>query len=199
MSPTSRPVDSFPDPEVYGEAEVEEFLDPWHPRASVDSIDGDHTAQSVVDPERVLDNITLALHRMDIDPFAPSPVGPATVTENELIVMLAGIERASALVAHMINVAVNSLVNQYPERVARAPFPTAYDPREAEVVTIHDHELDLARDLFNHRLNSHTDFDPADTAAPLELLDFGGRHRLLSAISVMYAHRLLALKYGAAN
>jgi hypothetical protein len=193
VQPTSRPADSFPDPEVYGRTQVLEFLDPWHPRASVEA--SGPGAEVVVDPERVLDNITLALHRLDVDLDAPAPLGPDTLTENELVVMLAGPDRPAVLVAHVVNTAVRLMHSRYPLTAARAPFPDDYDLREVETLDVGDREHALARALFNQRLAGEPYLDPADLTPRLRAVDFEGHIRLLAALSVMFTHKLLALKH----
>jgi hypothetical protein len=192
MRSSSRSADSFPDPEVYGETQVREFLDPWHPRASVET---DQVEDAVVDPERVLDNVVLAIHRNDVDLDSPSVLEPATITTTELAAMLEDKGRAARLIAHVINTAVQLMVSRYSEPVARAPFPDAADLRHLTSPTVGDSELALARDLFNRRLTSPDDLRPADIVAALHAHDPGGLVRTLAAVSVLYRTKLLVLKH----
>ncbi|XVS66447.1 hypothetical protein ACQPYE_10420 [Actinosynnema sp. CA-299493] len=190
QSPRSRR--QSPDPRVYGEAEVREFLDPWHPRASVET---DHPEQVLVDPERVLDNITLALHRFDVDVDAPPAFEPDTVTVNELAVMLDDLDRAAALVARLVNIAVQLMTARYPEELVRFPLPETYDLRAVDRLAIKDREHDLARDILNQRLGADADLHPDDLVEQLRPLGPGEQVHLLVALCRMYRHKLLALKH----
>lgn len=181
-----------PDPDVYGEAEVREFLDPWHPRASVET---GSAGQVVVDPERVLDNITLALHRLDVDIDSPPAFEPDTVTVNELSVMLDDPHRAAALVARLVNVAVQLMATRYPEVLVRFPLPDSYDLRDVDRLAIGDRAHDLGRSIFNQRLGAEVDLHPDDLVELLRPLDPGEQVHLLVALCRMYRHKLLALKH----
>ena len=181
----------LPDPGVYGEAQVREFLDPWHPRASVET---DRPEQVFVDPERVLDNITLALHRLDVDIDAPPAFEPDTVTVNELAVMLDDLDRTAALVARLVNVAVQLMAARYPEALVRFPLPDTYDLRDVDRLAIGDREHHLARDILNQRLGTDVDLHPDDLVERLRPLDPGEQVHLLVALCRMYRHKLLALK-----
>ena len=182
---------SFPDPDVYGATQLREFLDPWHPRASMET---DRIEDTVVDPERVLDNIVLALHRLDVDLDSPSVLEPATITTTELAAMLDG-GRAAQLIAHVLNTAVRLLTSRYPEAAARAPFSGHYDLQHLTPPAVDEAELALARELFNRRLADHEDIAPAAVAPELAPYDAGGLVRVLAAISVLYCHKLLVLKH----
>lgn len=186
-----RPRGPLPDPGVFGEAEVREFLDPWHPRASVEA---GRPEQVVVDPERVLDNITLALHRLDVDTDAPPAFEPDTVTVNELAVMLDDLDRAASLVARLVNIAVQLMATRYPEVLVRFPLPDTYDLRDVDRMAIGDREHDLARDILNHRLAADADLHPDDLVEQLRPLGPGEQVHLLVALCRMYRHKLLALK-----
>lgn len=187
-----RPRRPLPDPEVYGEVEVREFLDPWHPRASVE---GDRPGRVFVDPERVLDNITLALHRFDVDIDAPPAFEPDTVTVNELAVMLDDLDRAATLVARLVNIAVQLMAARYPEALVRFPLPDTYDLRDVDRLAIGDREHDLARTILNERLAMEVDLRPDDLVERLRPLGPGGQVHVLVALCRMYRHKLLALKH----
>ncbi|WP_447002212.1 hypothetical protein ACRAKI_21010 [Saccharothrix isguenensis] len=190
QSPSSRR--PLPDPGVYGEREVREFLDPWHPRASVET---DRQEQVFVDPERVLDNITLALHRLDVDIDSPPAFEPDTVTVNELAVMLDDLDRTAALVARLVNIAVQLMTARYPEALVRFPLPETYDLRDVDRLAIGDREHRLARDILNQRLGTDADLHPDDLVEHLRPLDPGEQVHLLVALCRMYRHKLLALKH----
>ncbi|WP_146174072.1 hypothetical protein [Saccharothrix carnea] len=192
MEQSPRPRRPLPDPDVYGEAEVREFLDPWHPRASVET---DRPEQVFVDPERVLDNITLALHRLDVDIDAPPAFEPDTVTVNELAVMLDDLDRTAALVARLVNIAVQLMAARYPEALVRFPLPETYDLRDVDRLTIGDREHRLARDILNERLGTDSDLHPDDLVDRLRPLGPGEQVHLLVALCRMYRHKLLALKH----
>ncbi|MFC6093008.1 hypothetical protein [Saccharothrix lopnurensis] len=177
---------------MYGEAAVREFLDPWHPRASVE---GGRPERVFVDPERVLDNITLALHRFDVDIDSPPAFDPDTVTVNELSVMLEDPDRAAVLVSHLVNVVVQLMVARYPEALVRFPLPDTYDLRDVDGLAIGDREHDLARTILNQRLATGADLGPDDLVERLRPLGPGGQVHLLVALCRMYRHKLLALKH----
>lgn len=187
-----RPRRPLPDPDVYGEAEVREFLDPWHPRASVET---DPPERVFVDPERVLDNITLALHRLDVDIDAPPAFEPDTVTVNELAVMLDDLDRTAALVARLVNIAVQLMAARYPETLVRFPLPDTYDLRDVDRLAIGDREHRLALDILNERLGTDVDLHPDDLVERLRPLGPGEQVHLLVALCRMYRHKLLALKH----
>ncbi|MFC5286565.1 hypothetical protein ACFPM7_05835 [Actinokineospora guangxiensis] len=191
MHPSPRSWDSLPDPDAYGVRQLREFLDPWHPRASIES---GRIEETVVDPQRVLDNVVMALHRLDIDLDSPSVLDPATITTAELAAMLDG-DRAPQLIAHVLNTAVRLMASRYPGPAARDPFSHQYDLRHLTPPAVDGDELALARDLFNRRLAAHDDMAPADLAADLAPYDPGGLVRVLAAISVLYCHKLVVLKY----
>ncbi|MDU0292610.1 hypothetical protein [Saccharothrix longispora] len=177
---------------MFGEAAVREFLDPWHPRASVE---GDRPERVFVDPERVLDNITLALHRFDVDIDSPPAFEPDTVTVNELSVMLDDPDRAAAMVAHLVNIAVQLMAARYPEPLVRFPLPDTYDLRDVDRLAVGDHEHDLARTILNRRLAADEDLHPDDLVELLRPLGPGGQVHVLVALCRMYRHKLLALKH----
>ncbi|MFI9005983.1 hypothetical protein ACIGNX_01960 [Actinosynnema sp. NPDC053489] len=187
-----RPRPAAPDPEVFGEAEVREFLDPWHPRASVET---GGSGQVIVNPERVLDNITLALHRLDVDIDAPPAFEPDTVTVNELAVMIDDLDRAATLVTRLVNIAVQLMATRYPEALVRFPLPETYDLRDVDRLAIGDREHALARQILNHRLASDVDLEPDDVVELLRPLGPGEQVHLLVALCRMYRHKLLALKH----
>ncbi|MCE6998323.1 hypothetical protein LZG04_26505 [Saccharothrix sp. S26] len=187
-----RPRRAVPDPDVYGEAAVREFLDPWHPRASVET---GSPVRVYVDPERVLDNITLALHRLDVDLDAPPAFEPDTVTVNELAVMLDDLDRAASLVARLVNVAVQLMATRYPEPLVRFPLPDTYDLRDADRLAIGDREHALAREILNERLATDVDLHPDDLVERLRPLSPGEQVHLLVALCRMYRHKLVALKH----
>ncbi|MGM1064567.1 hypothetical protein [Saccharothrix sp. Mg75] len=176
---------------MYGEAAVREFLDPWHPRASVESGSPERV---LVDPERVLDNITLALHRLDVDIDAPPAFEPDTVTVNELVVMLDDVDRAAALVARLVNVAVQLMATRYPEELVRFPLPGNCDLRDVDRLAIGDREYDLAREILNQRLGTDVDLQPDNLVERLHALGPGEQVHLMVALCRMYRHKLLVLK-----
>ncbi|GAA1302149.1 hypothetical protein GCM10009634_61190 [Saccharothrix xinjiangensis] len=191
MEQFPRPRRPLPDPGVYGAEEVREFLDPWHPRASVET---GRPGQVFVDPERVLDNITLALHRLDVDIDSPPAFEPDTVTVNELSVMLDDLDRAAALVARLVNTAVQLMATRYPEELVRFPLPDTYDLCEADRLVIGAREHDLARDILNQRLGTEVDLHPDDLVERLRPLGPGEQVHLLVALCRMYRHKLVVLK-----
>ncbi|ROP41743.1 hypothetical protein [Saccharothrix texasensis] len=192
MEQFPRPRRPLPDAHVHAEAEVREFLDPWHPRASVET---GHPERVLVDPERVLDNITLALHRFDVDVDAPPAFEPDTVTVDELAVMLDDLDRAAALVARLVNIAVQLMTARYPEPLVRFPLPDTYDLRAVDRLAIGDRAHDLARDILNQRLAADADLHPDELVEQLRPLSPGEQVHLLVALCRMYRHKLLALKH----
>lgn len=71
------------DQQAQSEQAVREMLDPHHPRASI--IDGDRV---LLQPAQVLDNITLAMERLDNDIDTPISIEEDVVPLDELLAMV---------------------------------------------------------------------------------------------------------------
>ncbi|WP_157254942.1 hypothetical protein [Nonomuraea typhae] len=167
-----------------------ELLDQDHPRASVS--DGDHIS---VNAGQVLDNIALAMERLDLDINTPISIDEDVVALNELIVMVRTLQLGSALATHVVNTAMRLMAARYPAELVRRPLPPEYDLQKLAPLRIRDRQQDIAKTIFNRRAASTQDLTEQDVAAYLEPLEPAGQIEVFVALFTMYEHKIGAMKY----
>jgi hypothetical protein len=170
--------------------QAQELLDRDHHRASV--IDGD---RFLLDPGQVLDNITEAMERIDIDVDTAVAIEDfASAEELWSIVQMGG---AATLAVHVVNTAARITGARYPADLAFTPLPSHYDLRKLiDWVKLTDEQHDTACVIFNQRLASKKDFTEEDVREHLDKVeDDVAQLQVFNALFFIYGTRVGALKY----
>jgi hypothetical protein len=169
---------------------VREILDQDHPRASIS--EGDRMA---VVPGKVLENIALAMERVDLDISTEISIEEDVVPFDELAALIGSLRMGPVLVAHVVNTAMKIMSARYPINLIRRPLPPEYDIRKLTPLQIGGSEQEIAKTIFNRRTVSETDLTEDDVAAELESLDAGSQVQVFIALFAMYGHKVGAMKY----
>ena len=185
----NRPGAGAPDPDEQ-ELQVGEFFDPYHPRASI--ADGDRI---VVNAAQVLDNIALAMERLDIDIETPISIEEDVVPLDELLALIQSMAMGPTLAVHVLNTAMRIMSARYPEELVRSPLPPQYDLRKIVPVTMDDRGHDTAKALFNRRTAGAADFTEDDVAQDLAQLPDNDQLQVFVALFFMYGNKIGAMKY----
>jgi hypothetical protein len=179
-----------PGPEAQESIEaVRELLDRHHQRASIS--DGD---SFLVDPAKVLENIALAMERVDVDIDTPISIEQDVVALDELRVLIDGMRLGPLITAHVVNTAMRIMAARYPLELVRRPLPAQYHLRELYPLTLDDREHETAKAIFNQRTRSDVDLDHQDVHAALEPLGTEGQIQVFVALFFMYGSKIGAMK-----
>lgn len=176
-----------PDPD---EQAVSELLDRDHPRASLHD-DG----RFVIEPSKVLDNITMAMQRLDIDINTPISIEEDVASTDEIMSMIQTLRLGPTLAVHVVNTAMRIMSARYPADLVECPLPPEYDLRKIHALTIDDEEHEIAKAIFSRRTESPVDLTEDDVAADLESLNVSGTMTVFVAVFYMYGTKIGAMKH----
>jgi len=169
---------------------VAELFDRYHPRASISG-----GGRLVVRPDKILENVALAMERLDVDIDTPISIEEDVVTFDELAGMVQSMAMGPLLAVHVVNTAFRIMSARYPEELVRSPLPARYDLRQITPLAMSDREHEIAKSIFNRRTASTEDFDNDDVAADLEPLNAGDQVQVFVALFYMYGNKIGAMKY----
>lgn len=179
----------FSTPEQAAQA-VSELLDQHHHRASV--TDGE---RMTIVPSQVLDNIALAMERLDNDIDTPVSIEEDVVAPDELMSMVAYLHQGPTLAAHVVNTAMRIMQARYPAELVDRPLPDNYDLRTVVPLLLDDAQHEVARSIFNQRTLSTTDLEFEDVADQIEALDAEGQIQVFMALFFMFGNKVGAMKF----
>lgn len=179
-----------PDPDEQAQQEVSEFLDWYHPRASMS--DGD---RMVIEPSKVLENIAFAMERVDTDINTPVSIEEDVVSVDELMSLIQNLRMGPTLAIHVVNTAMRIMSARYPAELVRTPLPPQYDLRKVLALIITDQQHEIAKTIFNRRTTSAADLTEDDVAAELEPLDVAGQMEVFVTLFYMFGTKVGAMKH----
>lgn len=168
---------------------VEQFLDPYHPRASVR--EGDLIT---IDPGKVLENIQHALERLDLDINTPISIEEDVVTLDELLFMIDVLRMGPSVHVHVVNHAMSIMSRRYPADLVTRPLPPEFDLRVLTPIEIGDDLHDIAVLIFNMRAIQEEDIVEGDVGGLLAGLDGADQATTFTALFYACGLRLGALK-----
>ncbi|WP_177229825.1 hypothetical protein [Lentzea albida] len=169
--------------------EAQELLDPHHHRASVHLGD-----RLVVDPGQVLDNVAMAMERLDLDIGTPVSIEEDVATLEELVAMIDHFDRGAELIAHTLNTAARVMNARYPAELVHHPLPPDCDLRRLFHADVDDRSQDVARAVFNHRLAQDADVRESEVAIDLDGLSSQQRIEVFMAVFFLYGTKIGALQ-----
>lgn len=170
--------------------EGKELLDQYHPRASMS--DGD---RFVVAPGKVLENVTLAMERVDLDIDTAISIEEDVASHDEVLSLIDELRMGPTLAIHVVNTAMRIMSARYPSELVGAALPPVYDLRKiAPQLTLSDAEHDAAKSIFNRRTASVEDLTEEDISAELASLDVPEQMAVFIALFCMYGTKVGAMK-----
>jgi hypothetical protein len=170
--------------------QASEFVDHYHRRASLR--DGDRI---IIQPGKVLDNITEAMERVDLDINTEVSIEDDVVTADELMSLIQDLRLGPTLAVHVVNTAMRIMSARYPAELVHTPLPPEYDLRTILALDITDQQHTLAKTLFNQRTTSATDLTEQDVAGQLEPLTVPDQMELFVTLFYLYGTKLGAMKH----
>lgn len=178
-----------PDPDEQAQR-VSEFLDRYHRRASLR--DGD---RMIIQPGKVLDNITEAMERVDLDINTEISIEEDVVTVDELMSLIQDLRLGPTLAVHVVNTAMRIMSARYPADLVRTPLPPEFDLRKIFALDITDQQHTIAKTLFNQRTTSTTDLTEQDIVEQLEPLSVPDQMELFVTLFYLYGTKVGAMKH----
>ncbi|KOV78062.1 hypothetical protein [Nocardia sp. NRRL S-836] len=169
--------------------ETQELLDPHHHRASVHLGD-----KIIVDPVQVLENVAMAMERLDLDIDTPVSIEEDVATLDELVAMVDHFDKGPALVAHTLNTAARVMNARYPAELVRHPLPPDCDLRRLFHADVDERCQDIARAVFNRRLAETADVRDTQVAVDLDGLSAPQRIEVFMAVFFLYGTKIGALQ-----
>lgn len=167
-----------------------ELVDRHHDRTNIS--DG---RRMVINPGQVLDNIDLAMERLDLDIDTPISIEDDVVALVDLAALVEHMGMGPALIAHVLNKAMAIMAARYPAELVTTPLPENYDLRAIVPVQIADGPHELATALFNRRTLATTDLEPPDVADEIEACTVPDQLSVFVAVFYIYGTKLGALKH----
>ncbi|MGW4116641.1 hypothetical protein ACWEFJ_37685 [Actinosynnema sp. NPDC004786] len=143
----------------------------------------------------MLDNIALAMERLDVDIETPISIEEDVVPLDELLVLIQSMAMGPTLAVHVVNTAMRIMSARYPKELVRSPLPPQYDLRKIVPVKMDDREHDTAKALFNRRTSASGDFTEDDVAQDLAPLPANDQLQVFVALFFMYGNKIGAMKY----
>jgi len=168
---------------------VEELLDPYHPRASM--IDGDRIAMN---PGKVLENIQLAMERLDLDISTPISIEEDVVPLDELLNLVEVLGMGVSIHVHVVNSAMSIMSRRYPAELVTGPLPPEFDLRALTPIVITEDLHDTAKLIFNMRTVRTDDLIEGDVSGLLADLDGADQATTFTALFYMYGLKIGAMK-----
>ena len=178
-----------PDPDERAQ-QAGEFLDHYHRRASLR--DGD---RMIIEPGKVLDNITEAMERVDLDINTEVSIEEDVVGVDELMCLIQDLCLGPTLAVHVVNTAMRIMSARYPAELVCAPLPPEYDLRKILGLHVADQQHTIAKAIFNQRITSATDLTEQDIAGHLEPLTVPDQMELFVTLFFMYGTKVGAMKH----
>ncbi|MFD9704464.1 hypothetical protein [Lentzea sp. NPDC059081] len=169
--------------------EAQELLDPHHHRASAHLGD-----RLVVDPEQVLENVAMAMERLDLDIGTPVSIEEDVATLEELVAMVDHFGKGPLLVAHTLNTAARVMTARYPAELVRHPLPPDCDLRWLFHADVDERSQDVARAVFNRRLAEDADVRYTEVAVDLDGLSSQQQIEVFMAVFFLYGTKIGALQ-----
>ncbi|HEX7309211.1 hypothetical protein [Lentzea sp.] len=169
--------------------EAQELLDPHHHRASAHLGD-----RLVVDPGQVLENVAMAMERLDLDIETPVSIEEDVATLEELVAMVDHFGKGPALVAHTLNTAARVVNARYPAELVRHPLPPDCDLRRLFHADVDERSQDVARAVFNRRLAEPADVRDTEVAVDLDRLSPQQQIEVFMAVFFLYGTKIGALQ-----
>lgn len=182
-----KPTESDPDEQSQ---QASEFVDPYHRRASLH--DGDRV---IIQPGKVLNNITEAIERVDLDINTEVSIEDDVVTVDELMSLIQNLLLGPTLAVHVVNTAMRIMSARYPAELVRTPLPPEYDLRKILALNVTDQQHTIAKSIFNQRTTSATDLTEDDIAGQLEPLAVPDQMELFVTLFYMYGTKVGAMKH----
>lgn len=167
-----------------------ELLDRYHPRASMSSGDD----RMLIEPGTVLENITLAMERVDNDINTSVSIEEDVVSLNELASMIQSLWMGPSLAVHVVNTAMRIMAARYPAGLVRAELPAEYDLRRLVPLDISDQQHEVAKTVFNRRTTSAAPLTE-DDITEVEQLDSEGQIQVFMILFYMFGTKVGAMKY----
>lgn len=121
-----------------------ELLDPYHHRSSIR--EGD---QLYVEPGQVLENITHAMERLDLDINTEISIEEDVAGYDEIQILVQTIEMGDLLAVHVVNTATRIMIARYPADLVGRPLPAEFDLRQLQPLPMADRQPDTAKAIFN--------------------------------------------------
>ncbi|HEY2096302.1 MAG TPA: hypothetical protein VGH72_07560 [Pseudonocardia sp.] len=168
-----------------------ELMDLQHPRASI----SDGSGYMTIDPGQVLENITAAMERIDLDINVEISIEEDVATFDELSTLIQRLMLGPLLAVHVVNTALAIMAARYPAELVTKPLPPQYDLRKMLPLDIPDRPHELAKVIFNRRTTSAADLDPSDVTDELDNLGVDDQLRVFTALFYMYGTKLGVLKH----
>lgn len=172
-----------------GRRETRELLDQYHQRASIRA--GDHM---VIAPGKVLENIAVAMERVDLDINTEISIEDDVVSTDELMNLVDNLAMGPTVAVQVVNHAFRIMTARYPEELVRRPLPDGYDLRLLTPMTMTDQVHETARTIFNRRTASAVDLTEDSIAADLAPLDAPDQMTVFVALFCMYGTKVGAMK-----
>ncbi|MFD5830664.1 hypothetical protein [Lentzea sp. NPDC060358] len=169
--------------------ETQELLDPHHHRASAHLGD-----RLLVDPDQVLENVAMAMERLDLDISTPVSIEEDVATLEELVAMVDHFGRGATLVAHVLNTAARVMNARYPAELVRHPLPPDCDLRRLFHADVDERSQDVARAVFNRRLAEVADVRDTEVAVDLDRLSSQQQIEVFMAVFFLYGTKIGALQ-----
>jgi hypothetical protein len=182
-----KPTESDPDEQSQ---QASEFVDPYHRRASLR--DGDRV---IIQPGKVLNNITEAMERVDLDINTEVSIEDDVVTVDELRSLIQNLRLGPTLAVHVVNTAMRIMSARYPADLVRTPLPPEYDLRTILALHVTDQQHTIAKSIFNQRTTSATDLTEDDIAGQLDPLAVPDQMELFVTLFYMYGTKVGAMKH----
>lgn len=175
-----------PDP---NEQQARELLDQYHQRASLR--DGERI---LIAPGKVMENIAVAMERVDLDIATEISIEEDVATVDELMNMVGDLGLGPTLAVHVVNNAMRIMSARYPDDLVDRPLPPGYDLRLLTPMTMSDHVHDVAMGIFNRRTTREVDLTDEDVAEDLAPLDVPDQMTVFVALFCMYGTKVGAMK-----
>ncbi len=171
------------------EREARELLDQHHQRASLR--DGERI---LIAPGTVMENIAVAMERVDLDVATEISIEEDVATVDELMNMVDELAMGPTLAVHVVNNALRMMSARYPHDLVDRPLPPGYDLRQLTPMTMSDDVHDVAMTIFNRRTTRGVDLTVDDVAEDLAPLDVQEQMTVFVALFCMFGTKLGAMK-----
>lgn len=178
--------DGGPDPD---EQQARELLDQYHRRASLR--DGERI---LIAPGKVMENIAVAMERVDLDIATEISIEEDVATVDELMNLVGDLGLGPTLAVHVVNNAMRIMSARYPDDLVDRPLPPEYDLRLLTPMTMSDHVHDIAMGIFNRRTTRTVDLTEDDVAEDLAPLDVPDQMTVFVTLFCMYGTKVGAMK-----
>jgi hypothetical protein len=149
----------------------------------------------IIQPGKVLNNITEAMERVDLDINIEVSIEEDVVTADELMNLIQDLRLGPTLAAHVVNTAMQIMSARYPAELVHTPLPPEYDLRTILALNITDQQHTIAKTIFNQRTTSATDLTEEDIAGQLEPLTVPDQMELFVTLFYMYGTKIGAMKH----